>query len=244
MVIARTWRARATEEGLERYRRHFEERVVPALEGIDGFRHARLLAAPSSDGLREILVISEWDDMAAVRRFAGEEPSRAVVDPEAAAALAGFEADATHHEVLVDRPAPAMPRWGFAYPGALRDELTELALAGTKTMTTSLLVDYAMDPDVLPRRGERQLLVDSEERPVAIVETVAIRTMRLADVDDETAIAEGEGFADAAAFREAHERFWSGSLAEIRERIGDPAFDITDNTLVVTERFRVVERLR
>jgi uncharacterized protein YhfF len=242
-VIARTWRARATEEGLERYRRHFEERVVPALDGIEGFRHARLLAAASSDGLREILVITEWDDMAAIRRFAGDEPSRAVVEPEAADALTDFDADVTHHEVLVDRPAPAVPRWGFAYPGALRDKLTELALDGTKTMTTSLLVDYAMDPDVLPRQGERQLLVDSEERPVAIVETVEIRTMRLADVDDETAIAEGEGFADAATFREAHERFWSGSIAEIRERIGDPAFDITDDTLVVTERFRVVQRL-
>lgn len=243
-MIARTWRARATEAGLERYRRHFEERVVPALEGVDGFRHARLLAAPGSDGLREILVITEWDDMAAIRRFSSAEPSRAVVEPEAAAALAGFDADVTHHEVLVDRAGPAMPRWGFAYPGALRDRLTALALDGTKTMTTSLLVDYAMDPDVLPRRGERQLLVDSGERPVAIVETVEIRTMRLADVDDETAIAEGEGFADAAAFREAHERFWSGSLAEIRERIGDPDFAITDDTLVVTERFRVVERLR
>jgi uncharacterized protein YhfF len=242
-VIARTWRARATEEGLERYRRHFEERLVPALEGLDGFRHARLLAAPRRDGMRELVVITEWEDMAAVRRFAGDEPSRAVVDPEAADALTDFDADVTHHEVLVDRPGPAMPRWGFAYPGPLRDRLTALALDGTKTMTTSLLVDYAMDPDVLPRRGERQLLVDSEERPVAIVETVEIRTMRLADVDDETAIAEGEGFADAAAFREAHERFWGDSIAEIRERLGDPAFDITDDTLVVTERFRIVERL-
>jgi len=28
-----------------------------------------------------------------------------------------------------------LPRWGFAFPGELRDELTALALAGAKTTT-------------------------------------------------------------------------------------------------------------
>jgi uncharacterized protein YhfF len=242
-VIARTWRGRATADGTERYRLHFVERVLPVLDGIAGFRRAELLACEEAGGSRELTVVTFWDDMAAVRRFAGAAPTRAVVEPEAAAALIDFDREVRHHELLVERSATGMARWGFASPGPLRDRLTALALAGTKTMTTSLLVDFAMDPDVIPRPAERQLLVDSDERPVAIVETVEIRTLRLADVDDETAIAEGEGFADAAAFREAHERFWAGSVVEIRERLGDPAFDITDDTLVVTERFRVVERL-
>ena len=46
-----------------------------------------------------------------------------------------------------------------------------------------------------------------------------------------------------AAWREAHERFWRGYADEIRAYLGDPSWDITDDTLFVAERFRVVERL-
>jgi len=35
-----------------------------------------------------------------------------------------------------------LSRWGFADPGPLRDELTAAALAGVKTTTASLLVEY------------------------------------------------------------------------------------------------------
>jgi GNAT superfamily N-acetyltransferase len=87
------------------------------------------------------------------------------------------------------------------------------------------------------------VLVDSAERPVAIVETVACRVVRLADVDDRHAIDEGEGYANAAEFRVAHERFWNGYLDDLRARLGDPSFAIGDDTLVSAERFRVVARL-
>ena len=141
-------------------------------------------------------------------------------------------------------PEPAeLPRWGFAFPGSLRDELTALALAGTKTTTAGLLVEFELDGDPLPVPGERQVLIDSAERPVAIVETVGCRVARLADVDDRHAIDEGEGYADAAAFRAAHEHFWNGYLDELRTRIVDPRFALTDDTLIVLERFRVVARL-
>jgi uncharacterized protein YhfF len=77
---------------------------------------------------------------------------------------------------------------------------------------------------------------------VAIIETVESRIVRLADVDDRHAIDEGEGYANAAAFRAAHERFWNGYIDDLRTRIG-PDFTIDDDTLVVLKRFRVVERL-
>ena len=141
-----------------------------------------------------------------------------------------------------DEPA-ALPRWGFAFPGRLRDELTSLALAGTKTTTAGLLVEMELDGEAVPEPGERSVLLDSAERPVAIIETVACRVVRLADVDDRHAIDEGEGYADAAEFRVAHERFWSSYLEDLRGRLGDPSFAITDDTLITAERFRVVTRL-
>jgi uncharacterized protein YhfF/GNAT superfamily N-acetyltransferase len=142
-----------------------------------------------------------------------------------------------HHDL------EALPRWGFAFAGHLRDELTALALAGTKTTTTGLLAEMELDDEVVPEPGERSVLLDSSERPVAIIETVACRVLRLADVDDRHAIDEAEGYANAAEFRAAHERFWSSYVDDLRERLRDPAFEITDDTLVAAERFRVVMRL-
>jgi uncharacterized protein YhfF len=133
--------------------------------------------------------------------------------------------------------------WGFAFPGPLRDELTALALAGTKTTTASLLVEYEVEGTSPPTPGKREVLVDSNDRPVAVVETVECRVARLADVDDQHAIDEGEGYANAAEFRVAHERFWNSYIDDLRTGLGNPGFALDDDTLVVLERFRIVERL-
>jgi uncharacterized protein YhfF len=136
----------------------------------------------------------------------------------------------------------ALDAWGFAFPGPLRDELTALALAGTKTTTAGLFAEMDADGEALSVPGARELLLDSAERPVAVIETVACRVVRLADVDDRHAIDEGEGYADAAAFRVSHERFWNDYIDDLRRTIG-PDFTIDDDTLVVLQRFKVVERL-
>ncbi|MDO8484065.1 MAG: ASCH domain-containing protein [Candidatus Limnocylindrales bacterium] len=144
-------------------------------------------------------------------------------------------------------PLPAdlapLPAWGFAFPGPLRDELTALALAGTKTTTAALFAEMEVDGESLPIPGTREILLDSDERAVAVIETVDCRVVRLADVDDRHAIDEGEGYANAAEFRIAHERFWNGYIDDLRARLDDPGFALDDDTLVVLQRFRIVERL-
>lgn len=135
-----------------------------------------------------------------------------------------------------------LPASGFAFPGALRDELTALALAGVKTTTAGLFAELEADGDALPEPGSREVLLDSDGQPVAVIETVDCRVVRLADVDDRHAIDEGEGYADAAEFRVAHERFWNGYIDDLRRRIGS-SFTIDDDTLVVLQRFAVVERI-
>ena len=137
----------------------------------------------------------------------------------------------------------ALPAWGFAFPGPLRDELTALALAGTKTTTAGLLAEMEAEGEALPVPGTREVLLDSDERAVAVIETVDCRVARLADVDDRHAIDEGEGYANAHEFRVAHERFWNGYLDDLRTTIGDPDFVLDDDTLVVLQRFRVAEQV-
>nr|WP_240694820.1 ASCH domain-containing protein [Cryobacterium sp. SO1] len=131
-----------------------------------------------------------------------------------------------------------LPVAEFGYPGPLRDRLVAAILAGSKTSTTSLLVEYGIENDPLPTVGSRQVLIDSAERPVAIIETTDVRVVRLGAVDLDHARDEGEGFDSVAAWRAGHEGFWHG--AETREVLGDPVFTVTDDTEVVLERLRLI----
>jgi hypothetical protein len=52
----------------------------------------------------EFVTIMWFDDLAAVRRFVGEDYARSHVPPEARAVLARFDERAAHYEVLDRRP--------------------------------------------------------------------------------------------------------------------------------------------
>jgi uncharacterized protein YhfF len=134
-----------------------------------------------------------------------------------------------------------LPRAYFAFPGPLRDRLVSAILTGAKTTTTSLAVEYELDSAPLPSIGDRAVVIDSADQPVAVIEVTAVRVLRLAEVDETHARDEGEGFGSVAAWRAAHERYWHSS--EIRELLGDDAFTVTDDTVVVAERFQMVEAL-
>lgn len=89
--------------------------------------------------------------------------------------------------------------------------------------------------------GERSALIDSEGREVAVLELTGVRVLPLGEVDLQHALDEGEGYRSVAEWRAGHERFWHSE--EMREALGDPGFTVDDATLIVAERFRVVERL-
>jgi len=143
-------------------------------------------------------------------------------------------------ELLTYRGLPAS---GFAFPGPLRDRLTALVLDGSKIATTGLVADYVIEGVLPPRVGDQEVVLDSDGRPVAIVETTRCELSTISLVSDEFARAEGEGYADASDWRESHEDFWNGYIDDIRRDLGDPEFDLTDSTPVVCQWFRVVERL-
>ncbi|MFD7861208.1 ASCH domain-containing protein [Streptomyces sp. NPDC057682] len=129
----------------------------------------------------------------------------------------------------------------LAFPGPLRDRLVAAVLDGRKVSTTGLLAEYEREKEELPPVGERSALIDSEGREVAVVEVTEVRIVRLGDIDRQHVVDEGEDHTSVAAWREDHERFWHGE--EMREALGDPGFTVDDDTHVVAERFRVVERL-
>jgi len=134
-----------------------------------------------------------------------------------------------------------MPKAYFAFPGPLRDTLVDAILDGRKVSTTGLADAYEAESEPLPRVGERSVVVDSADRPVAVIEVTGVEVVALADVDLAHAVDEGEGHTTVEEWRRGHEDFWHS--AELREAVGDPAFTVDDSTRVVLERFRLVERL-
>src|ERR1700721_3348770 len=70
----------------------------------------------------------------------------------------------------------------FAFPGPLRDQLVAAILSGAKTTTSGLLAGYERDGEPLPRPGDRWVVIDSAGQPVALLEVVAVRVIRLGDV--------------------------------------------------------------
>ncbi|MET9676491.1 ASCH domain-containing protein [Streptomyces sp. NPDC006482] len=129
----------------------------------------------------------------------------------------------------------------LVYPGPLRDRLVAAVLAGEKVSTTGLLVEWQVENEDLPEVGERSALIDSDGREVAVVEVTEVRVLPLGEVGLRHALDEGEGHTTVAEWRSAHERFWHSE--EMREGLGDPEFVVDDGTMVVAERFRVVETL-
>ena len=98
-MIARTWSARTTAARQRSYIDHFTRNLLPELRAIDGFVDARLLRQ-ERDGDIAIFVITTWKSRDAIRAFAGNDIDRAVVEPEAAAALTSFDTTVQHWDVL------------------------------------------------------------------------------------------------------------------------------------------------
>ncbi|MFJ9527372.1 ASCH domain-containing protein [Streptomyces cyaneofuscatus] len=129
----------------------------------------------------------------------------------------------------------------LAFPGPLRDRLVGAVLSGEKVSTSGLLAEYELEGEELPPVGERSALIDSEGREVAVLELTEVRVLPLGEVDLQHALDEGEGYRSVAEWRAGHEAFWHGE--EMREAMGDPSFTVDDGTMIVAERFRVVEVL-
>ncbi|MFI7156452.1 ASCH domain-containing protein [Micromonospora sp. NBRC 110037] len=114
-------------------------------------------------------------------------------------------------------------------PGELRTRLNTLVLSGVKTATAGLVQEYDDENEELEHVGERLVLVDDNDRFVAVVEVTGVEVVRFADVPWDFARAEGEGDRSIEEWREGHGAYWA--------RQGTP---VTDDTRIVCLRFRVV----
>ena len=107
-----------------------------------------------------------------------------------------------------------LPASEFGFPGPLRDLLVGAILSGAKTSTSSLALGYERENEPLPAVGQRSAVLDSAGRRVAVIEITEVRVVRLADIDLQHALDEGEGYESVEQWRSGHERFWHSAVAK------------------------------
>jgi uncharacterized protein YhfF len=113
----------------------------------------------------------------------------------------------------------------------LADALLGLVLAGTKTATATLVLEFAGEP--LPRIGDHWVACDGSGAPRAVLRTVELRIGTADSVDDRFAFDEGEDDRTRSSWLEQHRRYWI-RLCEARGTVW------RDDLEVVFERIRVV----
>lgn len=120
--------------------------------------------------------------------------------------------------------------WAF---GVEADILADLVLKGEKTATASAYDLYAVGDEPLPQEGTFDVILDSQDRAVCIVEITKVSVQPFHQVSAEHAFKEGEGDKSLAYWRRVHEDCFAEWLREA-------GLTFTPDSKVVLEEFRKV----
>ena len=101
-AVARIWRGATAASRGDEYAEYIECTGVREYAETEGNRGVYMLRR-EREGRCEFLIISLWDSMDAVRRFAGDDPERAVFYPEDDDFLVERELTVEHYEVVARR---------------------------------------------------------------------------------------------------------------------------------------------
>jgi heme-degrading monooxygenase HmoA len=102
------WKGWARPELADRYELHYRSEVLEHLQGVAGFVGARLLRRHVGDEV-EFVSLTFFDDLDAVRAFAGPAYETAVVAAPARRVLTRFEETVAHYETSFTTPATETP---------------------------------------------------------------------------------------------------------------------------------------
>ncbi|MDK6635662.1 ASCH domain-containing protein [Streptococcus mitis] len=120
--------------------------------------------------------------------------------------------------------------WAF---GVEADLLADLVLRGEKTATASAYDLYALEAESLPQEGTFDVILDSQNQTVCIVEITRVSVQPFNQVSAQHAFNEGEGDKSLAYWRQVHEDCFAEWLREA-------GLTFTPESKVVLEEFRKV----
>lgn len=99
-MIARVWSAQTTAPRAPVYADHLKTHVLPRAQRVDGYAGAMLLERTTSGGV-EIIVITWWRSLDAIRGFAGADDEEAVVADEAIPLFTQFDRRVRHYALAL-----------------------------------------------------------------------------------------------------------------------------------------------
>lgn len=129
-----------------------------------------------------------------------------------------------------DQPQ-SVSAWQF---GADPNYLAQLVVDGIKTATCSGHIFYELEKEPLPTTEDYSIILNSEDKPVAIIKTVEVKLTPMNEVTEEFAVAEGEGDRTYQYWWEAHEKFF-------RDELNGIGREFSEDMLLVCERFEVID---
>ena len=98
-MIARIWRGAVATERADDYVKYLDATGMSEYRDTPGNVGAHLLRRDVAGGRTEIVTLSFWESMDAVRRFAGDDPEQAVFYPEDEGYLLEADKTVAHFEV-------------------------------------------------------------------------------------------------------------------------------------------------
>ena len=117
----------------------------------------------------------------------------------------------------------------------MADKLGALILKGVKTATCSALWEWEAEEIALPKVGSKTIVLDGDNNPLCIIETVDVEIRAFCKVDTQFAYEEGEDDRSLDSWRRSHWKYFSRVLPDIGKQP-------TPEMLLVCECFRVVYR--
>ena len=100
-MITRVWRGWTPADRAHEYERHYRSEGLPVLRGVWRDR-GRVSAGRTTGDETEFVSLTFFDDLDAVRSFAGADYETAVVAGEAREVLVRFDERVGHYETAVD----------------------------------------------------------------------------------------------------------------------------------------------
>lgn len=97
--VARQWKGIVKPGEGPAYIAHLRRETLPQLRRTAGFAYATIMHRDVEDGI-EFVVTTYWHSIGAIKAFAGEDVTRAVVPPAARALMVRYDDRAVHYDIV------------------------------------------------------------------------------------------------------------------------------------------------
>lgn len=109
-MIGRLWHGWTKPENSDKYAELVKIEVLPTFYKVRGYKGAYFFRRDSQDET-EFVALTFFENMQAVRQFAGEDYEKAVVPPQARKLLSRFDQESRHYEMVSSPEWLDQPMW-------------------------------------------------------------------------------------------------------------------------------------